>query len=359
MSDMDLEMGLLYAVRAKASDIHLTAGVRPFFRIHGELVPWLDDRDGNRMTGSMIQEIAESLMTAQQFEAFLRQGGMDFSFVSPSAGRFRVSAYRQRGSTSLVFRPVPDDIPELEALGFSSTVPDLLNPDKLRGLILVTGAASSGKSTTLASIVHRINQTRAYHVITLEDPIEYLHTHAKSIVEQREIGHDAESMPVALRACLRQDPDVIALGSLDDLETASLALIAAEMGYCVLAAMYSNSAVQAVESMIEMFPGSQKDRIRLQLALSLRAVITQQLLPGADGQGRIMAHEILVGSPAVRNLIRDNKLHQIQTVLETSPRWGMQSMDMSLAFLVRSQKISSDTALWHALDKDHLQRLLG
>jgi twitching motility protein PilT len=323
------------------------------------LVPWLEDQEGNKMTAEGILEIAEASMTAQQFEIFLRQGGMDFSFVSQNAGRFRVSAYRQRGSTSLVFRPVPAEIPDLEKLGFSSTVSDLLNPDKLRGLILVTGAASSGKSTTLASMVHRINQTKACHVITLEDPIEYLHTHARGIVEQREIGHDVESMPVAVRACLRQDPDVVMLGSLNDLETASLTLKAAEMGYCVLAALYSNSAVQAVESLIEMFPDSQKDRIRLQLALSLRAVITQQLPPGLDGRERVLAYEILVGSPAARNLIRDNKLHQLQTVLETSPRWGMQSMDMSLASLVRGQKISLDAALWYALDKDRLQQILN
>jgi twitching motility protein PilT len=258
----------------------------------------------------------------------------------------------------LVFRPVPSEIPALEALGLSPIVSGMLNGDKLRGLLLVTGTTASGKSTTLASMIHRINQTRACHIITIEDPIEYLHFHEKSIVEQREIGHDAESVPSALKGCMRQDPDVIMLGSLDNLESVSLAVMAAEMGHFVLASLYSKDSIQAIERMIDVFPIAQKEQIRMQLALSLRAVITQQLLPKTNQQGRILAHEILVGSSAVRNLIRDNKLHQLQTVLETSPRWGMQSMDMSLAQLVQAQEISVETALWHALDKDHLQRLL-
>jgi twitching motility protein PilT len=356
---MDLDACLLYAIKAKASDIHLTEGLQPVFRIHGQLIPWLDGDAGHKMTQEMIQSVAETLMSAQQYETFLRQGQMDFSFAHEPAGRFRVSAYFQKGSVSLVFRPVPSGIPPLESLGLSPIVSDLLNVDKLRGLLLVTGTTASGKSTTLAAMIHRINQTRACHIITIEDPIEYLHFHEKSIVEQREIGHDAESVAGALRGCMRQDPDVIMLGSLDALETVSLAVMAAEMGHFVLASLYSKSSVQAIERMIDVFPMTQKEQIRMQLALSLRAVITQQLLPKANQQGRVLAHEILVGSSAVRNLIRDNKLHQIQTVLETSPRWGMQSMDMSLAALVQNQEISVETALWHALDKDHLQRLLN
>lgn len=312
------------AARKGASDIHLTVGIPPVFRRNGVLEPqdqWpvLNASDTERLAKEILE---------QRWEEFTREKELDLAYSVAGLGRFRVNVYYQRGSVGVAIRLVGKVIRSLEELGLPPVVGELA--DHQRGLVLVTGPTGSGKTTTLAAMIDRINERRNCHIVTLEDPIEYLHQHKKSIVNQREIGSDSPSFASALRAALRQDPDVILVGEMRDLETIATAITAAETGHLVLATLHTGSAVQSIDRIIDMFPPHQQNQVRMQLADILVGVVTQQLLPRIDGMGRVVAAEILVATPAVRNLIREGKTHQITTIMQTGSRYGMQTMEMAL-----------------------------
>jgi twitching motility protein PilT len=298
-----------------------------------------------------------SMITGDQRESFENTLELDFSHPAPGMGRFRVNVFHQRGSLGVVMRAIPDQVPSLEELNMPSTVRQFAT--LTRGLVLVTGATGSGKSTTLASLVDLINETRAVHIMTIEDPIEFLHRHKRAIVNQREIGADTTSFSIALRHALRQDPDVILVGELRDLETMATALTAAETGHLVFATLHTQTAAQSVERMIDVFPPHQQQQVRTQLAGSLQGVVTQQLLPMIGGEGRVAAVEVLIATSAVRNLIREGKQFQIPTLMQSGGKHGMQTMDQALAGLVKAGRISMDDALERALNAAELKSLSG
>lgn len=315
---------LAAATQVGASDVHLTVGLPPVFRRHGKLevqAGWPP------LTAATIDMLVQQIL-GPRWEEFVQRKELDLAYSVPGLGRFRVNAFHQRGSAGAAIRLVGSAIRSLEELGLPPVVGELA--DQPHGLILVTGPTGSGKSTTLAAMIDRINERRSCHIITLEDPIEYLHHHKKSIVNQREIGSDSPSFASALRAALRQDPDVILVGEMRDLETVATAITAAETGHLVLATLHTGSAVQSIDRIIDVFPPHQQAQIRIQLADTLAGVITQQLLTRADGRGRVAAVEILIATPAVRNLIREGKTHQIVSLMQTGGRFGMQTMEMAL-----------------------------
>jgi twitching motility protein PilT len=281
---------------------------------------------------------------------------MDLSFSLAGIGRFRVNVFKQRGTMAAAIRLVASKIPNPEDLGLPSSVIELSK--KTRGLILVTGPTGSGKSTTLASLINLINHERADHILTLEDPIEYLHRHHKSIVNQREIGHDSQSYANALRAALRQDPDVILVGEMRDLETISIAITAAETGHLVLSTLHTVGAAKTIDRIIDVFPPSQQQQIRIQMSTVLQAVISQQLLPRRDKSGRVAAIEVMIANPAIRNLIREGKTHQITSSIQTGLKFGMQTMDGALADLYRKGIITREDAMTYAVDQEMLSKLL-
>lgn len=329
---------LKLAAERRASDIHLTVESPPVMRIDGALT-----RIGEELLSREdIEELAQSVMNEPQARMFSELGELDFSYSLLGMGRFRVNAFRQRGSVGIVIRLIPFQVPKPEQLGLPPVCIELANLHK--GLVLVTGPTGSGKSTTLAALVDYINRTRASHIVTVEDPIEYLHKHQLSLVNQREIGNDTISFSNALRAVLRQDPDVILVGEMRDLETISTAVTAAETGHLVFSTLHTNDATQAVDRMIDVFPPHQQQQIRVQLASVLQGVIAQQLLPRVDQQGRIAALEILLVTPAVRNLIREGKTHQIPTVIQTNSKLGMQSMEKAIQEHLRAGRISNEVA---------------
>lgn len=347
---MDVVELLKRAVREKASDIHLTVGTPAAFRISGDLaLLGSEDGEAKSLSREDTGEATKILMTPEQYEIWQKKGELEFSYSLPGVGRFRVNAYRQRGCSSLAIRPVPYNIPELESLGLPAAVSSFAG--KKQGLILVSGPTGSGKSTTLAALIDKINQERSCHIITIENPIEYLHQHKKSIVNQREIGSDTFSTAGALRSCLRQDPDVILIGEMSDAQTIATAIDAAEMGHLVFAALSVNGVVQTVERIIEIFPPEQHEQIKVQLAATLQGVVAQQLVPGIVEKNRVLAAEVMSATPAVRNLIREGKTHQIPTVLQTGERWGMQTMDMALERLVQNGQITRETALKYSLKR--------
>jgi len=355
---MDVKLLLKEAVDGKASDIHLAVGKPPVFRINGnltkvsqegELLPTLTQED--------TLQAAQALMTEEQIQQWQHRGEFDFSYSLPGVGRFRVSVFRQRGCISLVLRPVPYKVPRLEELGVPQVVTTFA--ERTNGLVLVTGQTGSGKSTTLAALINKINKERCCHIITLEDPIEYLHQHQQSVVNQREVGSDTTSMAGAIRSCLRQDPDVILLGQMRDTETIATAINAAETGHLVFAALETNSASQTIERIVDIFPSWQQEQIKVQLSSTLLGVVTQKLLPTADGLGRVLAAEIMIVNPAVRNMIREGKTHQMLTVLQTGSRWGMQTMEMSLRELVRTGQITHETAQEYCNDLEGFNKLMG
>ena len=309
-----------------ASDIHFTDKRPPLMRIDGKLQPI----SGDDMNPETLEVIVRSL-AGERYEEFLERGEMDFTYQAPH-NRLRVNIYRQRGLPAAALRLIPEIIPQFADLGLPQTVRDFA--DFHQGLVLFTGPTGSGKSTTMASLISEINQSRAGHILTLEDPIEYIHQHQKSIVNQREIGGDTYSFSNALRAALRQDPDVILVGEMRDLETISTAVTAAETGHLVLATLHTSSAPATIDRIIDVFPAHQQQQIRVQLAETLRGIVAQRLLPKKDTSGRVMACEILVGTNAVKNLIREGKLHQIPTVMETGSKFGMQTFDQALKRLV-------------------------
>lgn len=329
---------LLFAFQNGASDLHITTGVTPVVRINGKL----------KKVGTAIlkpfdtEEMARELMNEAQLEIFEKNGEIDFSYGLPGVCRFRVNVFRQRGSVVIVCRVINSTIPNINDLYLPPVIRSFAQ--KTQGLLIVTGPTGSGKSTTLAAIVDYINENMSKHILTLEDPIEYLHRHKNSIINQREIGQDSNSFAVGLRAALRQDPDVILVGEMRDLDTIQTAITAAETGHLVLATLHTSGAAQTVDRIIDVFPGTQQQQIRTQLAGNLIGVISQRLLPMAQDNGRRAAMEILVNNHAVSNLIRSNKIHQIQSILETSKALGMQTMNMSVRDLVQSGLITRHTA---------------
>lgn len=323
---MDLLSVIELARERRASDIHYTNKRPPLIRVDGQLIPAGDVE----MNPQSLEEVARQL-AQERYDEFLERGEIDFTFQAPH-NRLRVNIYRQRGVPAAALRLIPERIPKFEELGIPQAVRDFA--DLHQGLVLFTGPTGSGKSTTMAALINEINHTRACHILTLEDPIEYIHHHQTAIVNQREIGQDSYSFANALRAALRQDPDVILVGEMRDLETISTAVTAAETGHLVLATLHTPSAAAAVDRIIDVFPAHQQQQIRVQLADTLRGVVAQRLLPKKGESGRVMACEILIGTPAVKNLIREGKLHQIPTAMETGSKFGMQTFDQSLQRLV-------------------------
>lgn len=347
---LSIEELLLLAGEQKASDIHLTVETPPVLRINGSLIPLKSEK----LIPSDLETFARSLMTDQQAQEFTERGELDLSYSMPGAGRYRINAFLQRGSTSMVIRLIPVVIPSPESLGLPNVSIELTKLHQ--GLVLVTGPTGSGKSTTLASLVDHINRTRACHIVTIEEPIEYLHHHNLSLVNQREVGTDTKSFTNALRAVLRQDPDVILVGEMRDLETIATAVTAAETGHLVFSTLHTNDATQSVDRMIDVFPPHQQQQIRVQLAAVLQGILSQQLFPRADHQGRVVAVEVMLATPAVRSLIREGKTHQLPTVIQTNSKLGMQTMDKAIMDLVRKGLVAFEVAQEKLQSPDSLRR---
>jgi twitching motility protein PilT len=351
---LDFADVLLEVIDRRASDLHITAGAPPTVRVRGRLVP-MDSFPV--LTPNDTREIVYSILSEGQRQRFENNWQIDFAYQIPGRGRFRVNAYFQRSAVGAAFRLIPFDVVPLETLGLPPVVAEFAN--KPRGLVLVTGPTGSGKSTTLASLLDVINGSREEHIMTIEDPIEFLHHHKKCIVNQRELGSDATSFGDALKAALRQDPDVILVGEMRDLETIGTALTAAETGHLVFATLHTQDTPQTIDRIIDVFPPEQQGQVRAQLSVALQGIMTQTLLPTADGAGRCVAAEVLVPTPAVRNLIREAKTHQIYSVLQTGASHGMQTMDASLAQLVRAGKVNRQLAESRAHAPEELRRLLS
>ncbi len=345
---------LLEVMSRRASDLHITAGAPPMVRIRGRLVPM----EGYPvLTPADTREVVYSILSNAQRQKLETEWQLDFAYQIPGRARFRVNAYFQRAALGAAFRLIPFEVAPLESLGLPPSVAEFA--DRARGLVLVTGPTGSGKSTTLASLIDIINSSREEHIMTIEDPIEFLHPHKKCIVNQRELGSDATSFGNALKAALRQDPDVILVGEMRDIETISTAVTAAETGHLVFATLHTQDTPQTIDRIIDVFPSAQQGQIRAQLSVALQGIMTQMLLPTADGSGRCVAAEVLVPTPAVRNLIRESKSHQIYSVLQTGGSHGMQTMDASLAQLVRAGKITRKLAESRAHSPEELRRLAG
>jgi twitching motility protein PilT len=345
---------LMEVVNRRASDLHMSAGAQPTIRVRGRLSRL---EDYPMLSATDTREIVYSILSGDQRQRLETHWQLDFAYSIPGHARFRVNAYYQRGAVGAAFRLIPFDLTSIDALGLPSAVHDFTR--KPRGFVLVTGPTGSGKSTSLAAMIDEINSTREEHIMTIEDPIEFLHAHKKCLVNQRELGSDAQSFGEALKAALRQDPDVILVGEMRDLETISTALTAAETGHLVFATLHTQDTAQTIDRIIDVFPPSQQGQVRVQLSVALQGIVTQQLLPTADGAGRVAACEVLVPNPAVRNLIREGKTHQIYSVLQTGSAQGMQTMDAALVSLIRSGKISQQLAEERSSAPEELRRLMG
>ena len=348
-----VEQLLNIAKDMKASDVHLTVGLPPRVRVNGELI----NLDYPKLSPIEIERIVVSIMTEEQAERFKNMGEMDFAFSIQNVGRYRVNAFRQRGSVACSMRVVGTTVPKPEELGVPQSVIDLYA--KKRGLVLVTGPTGSGKSTTLASIIDRINDERNVHVITLEDPIEYLHSHRKAMINQREIGLDTQSYGNALRAALREDPDVILVGEMRDLETISTAITAAETGHLVLSTLHTIGAAATIDRVIDVFPPHQQQQIRIQLAMVLESVVSQQLIPKMDKSGRAAAFEVMHSTVPIKNLIREGKTYQIPTIIQTNKKSGMMTMDDSLIDLCIRGIITPEDAIGYAQDTQYVEKRVG
>ena len=336
------------------SDLHLTAGSAPVVRVHGELervegYPPLSPR--------ALQGMIYAILPQKLRERFEQELELDMSYSLPGRARFRVNVYMQRDAIGAAFRVIPFEIKQIDELGLPTVVADLARFQ--RGFVVVTGPTGSGKSTTLASMVDVVNTERRGHIMTVEDPIEFLHKHKSCIVNQREVGADTHGFSNALKHVLRQDPDVILVGEMRDLETISTAITAAETGHLVFATLHTQDAPQTIDRIIDVFPPHQQQQVRVQLSTTLQGVVTQQLIPTSDGQGRAVACEVLVTTPAVRNLIREGKVHQIYSSMQAGGRYGMQTMDMSLAQHVKAGRITQALAFERCHDPEELQRLMG
>ena len=351
---LDLHEVLELVLEYEASDLHITNGLPPVLRIDGDLVPIegypvLEPND--------LQRIVYGMLSQKQREKFEENLEIDFSYSLPGKARFRVNVYQQRGALGAAFRLVPFAIKTVEDLGLPSVIVDFARIP--RGLVVVTGPTGSGKSTSLAALVDVINRERACHIMTVEDPIEFLHAHRTAVVNQREVGQDTHGFANALKHVLRQDPDVILVGEMRDLETISMAITAAETGHLVFATLHTQDAAQTVDRMIDVFPPSQQQQIRVQLAMSLQGVVAQQLLPDASGTGRVVAAEVLMVTPAVRNLVREGKTHQLYSVMQAGGQFGMQTMDAALAELFQGGRVSFEVAKERCHNEDEFARLAG
>jgi twitching motility protein PilT len=351
--NFDFSEILLQVVAQKASDLHITAGAPPMLRVRGSLAPV---EGMQRLTATDTREIVYAILNSSQRQRLETDWQIDFAYSIPGHARFRVNTYFQRGTIGAAFRLIPAETVPIEKLGLPPVIRDFAR--KPRGIVLVTGPTGSGKSTTLASIINEINETREEHILTIEDPIEFLHRHKKCIVNQRELGGDAKSFSMGLKAALRQDPDVILVGEMRDMETIGTALTAAETGHLVFATLHTQDAPQTVDRIIDVFPPAQQGQVRAQLAIGLQGIVTQTLVPTADGKGRQAAAEILVPTPGVRNLIREGKTHQIYSLIQTGASHGMQTMDASLASLVRSGRITQAIAETRSSNPEELRKLI-
>jgi twitching motility protein PilT len=354
LPDFDFSAVLGHMVETRASDVHITPGFPPALRDKGKIRPL---EGFPVLNAQQTREIVYGILNDDQRKRFENNQQLDFAYAIPGVARFRVNCFFQRGTVSAAFRLVPQEIPALDSLGVPQVLRELC--EKPRGFVLVTGPTGSGKSTTLAAMIDAINVGHQDHILTIEDPIEFLHQHKSSIVNQREIGSDAPDFALGLRAALREDPDVILVGEMRDLETISTALTAAETGHLVFATLHTQSTAQTVDRIIDVFPPEQQGQVRTQLSIALQGIVTQQLLPTIDGKGRTVACEVLIPTPAIRNLIREGKTHQIYAALQTSGAVGMQTMDADLARLVRTGKIGRGLAEQRASVPEELNRLLG
>lgn len=343
---MDIAELLAFAVKNKASDLHLSAGLPPMLRIHGDIrrvnLPALTDAD--------VKALVYDIMTDAQRKTFEAHFEADFSFEIPNLARFRVNAFVQSRGMGAVFRTIPSKVLTLEALDAPAVFKTIC--DQPRGIVLVTGPTGSGKSTTLAAMIDYLNTTQPLHILTIEDPIEFVHEAKKSLINQREVHRDTLSFENALRSALREDPDVILVGEMRDLETIRLALTAAETGHLVFGTLHTSSSAKTIDRIVDVFPAAEKEMVRAMLSESLRAVISQVLLKRRDGSGRVAAHEIMIGTPAIRNLIRENKIAQMYSIIQTSQALGMQTLDQSLQQLVARHIVAPDEARAYAVNKD-------
>lgn len=338
------------AYNMKASDVHITAGVPPMARVNGKLLTLGEEK----LTRKDTLEFTKQLISEAEFQILGEKGELDCAYAVSGLARFRVNIYKQKNVCAIALRLISDTVPSMETLRLPSVLRDLCK--KQRGLILVTGATGSGKSTTLASMIDYMNQNLNKHIITIEDPIEYLHAHRSCIINQRQIGKDTLTFSNALRAALRQDPDVILVGEMRDLETISIALTAAETGHLVLSTLHTVGATQTIDRIIDIFPPNQQQQVRVQLAGVLEAVISQQIIPRKDKAGRVVAFEVMLANFAIRNLIREGKTHQLQTVIETSTKENMMTMDSALLSLYKSGLIDQKNLFQYAIDGNAVKR---
>ncbi len=354
MTDLNLRTLLEEMIVRGASDLHLTAGERPRLRVDGDIVPGSVEQV---LTPKDTLGLAYSVLTENQKKRFEIESELDFSFGIQNLARFRGNVFKQRGCVAMVLRMVPFNILTFEDLGLPPVIAQLA--ERPRGLILVTGPTGSGKSTTLSAIIDKINKERKGHIITVEDPIEFIHNHQNCIVNQREVGTDTQSFSSALKYALREDPDVILVGEMRDLDTVASALTIAETGHLVLATLHTNSAAESINRIIDVFPSNQQSQVRAQLSFVLEGVITQTLLPKATGRGRVMAAEIMVATPAIRALIRDDKVHQIYSALQAGKKYGMQTLNDALYQLYVQRLVAKEECLRVSADRNEFLRMIG
>ena len=349
---MDIKELLQLTIDRQASDLHLIAGIPPYVRVEGQLAAVTNEEV---LTPDMIIKFLKEILDPEQFERLSVNKEIDFSLAYSQKARFRVNAYTQKGSLAVSFRLIPLEIPDLEGLG----LPKILHSftGLKQGFVLVTGPTGHGKSTTLASMINEINQTRSEHIVTIEDPIEFVFKSQNSIISQREMGDDTHSWQIALRSVLREDPDVVLIGEMRDRETIASAITAAETGHLVFATLHTNSAAQTVDRVVDVFPEEQQEQVRLQLSSVIEAVFSMRLIPSTGGR-RVVAHEIMLGTSAIKTAIRDGKTHQIDNIIQTSTEVGMNTLEMSLASLVRQGKITLETAQSYSLRPEELSRLV-
>jgi len=352
MAELKIETLLEEVVKQNSSDLHLSVGAPPTLRIDGALVPVAGTEI---LTGTDVEKLIYAVVDDVQKDILLKDKEVDFSFAFGDIARFRANAFHQKGNLGLSLRLIPAKIRTVEELG----LPESINrfTDVPRGLVLVTGPTGSGKSTTLAALIDKINTEKAVHIITIEDPIEYTHSNKKALIDQREVHYDTRSFAAALRSALREDPDVVLIGEMRDLETISAAITIAETGHLVLATLHTNNAAQSIDRMVDVFPPYQQQQIRVQLSNILQGVVSQRLIPSIGG-GRVAAAEIMISTPAVRNIVREGKTHQLDAVIQTSAEQGMIQMDKALAQLVRGGRITRDEAKGYCIDTEEFERLL-